>query len=210
MVMLPLASHANSLTVTNRSDLVSVTSTSFSYVVSVTGTNLSGDVATDVIGYFGSSDGGAVAALWGISTDLGTNALGILVTNTVYNTLPGKTYWFSCTGNSSSGAVWATSSGQGITMPGGATATGNPLALVPSGVSVTNVVMPVPNPATNITFNFAGLTGIDSNNVSACLSGIVSAVSNLVLSARTSNTQISNLNTQVGIINSNQHKSGMP
>jgi hypothetical protein len=160
IVALPILTQANTLVVTNRSDLASGTSTSLTYVVGVSVTNDVGADIPNLIGYFGSSDGGQVAAAWGLAVTLGTNSVGILVSNTVYGTLPQKTYWFSVTGNNLSGEVWAASSGTFVTPAGASGAdTGSSLSIVPSGPSVTNFAW------TGATTNFVGLAGLISNIV---------------------------------------------
>ena len=160
-VMLPLAGFANGLIITNRSDLASSNSNSLRFVVSITGTNPVGDVVSNLVGYVGSSDGGQVPAMWGLSYDLGTNVVGTVVTQAVYGILPSKTYWFSTSvSGSASGTVWASRSGQIVTADastGGAT--GNPLAIAATGASLTNVAWH------GATTNFAFLATLMSNVV---------------------------------------------
>ena len=163
MILAPALANANSLTLTNRSDLCSGTATSLTYVVEITGTNGVSDVVSNLTGYFGSSNGGIVPTRWGITTDLGTNVVGTLVSNTVYGTWPQRTYWFTCsTSGSLSGTVWATSSGTYVppagATPGTGSAYSNPYGFTPSGASVTNVGLPAATVYSNQTATAATAT----------------------------------------------------
>jgi hypothetical protein len=185
-----MAARANSLVVTNLSS--SVTDTSATMIVSCTATNTGGDVAPNEILYVGSTDGGTTAANWGLAIDLGTNAVGVLITNTLYSLREQKDYYWRVTGNSSSGTVWASSSSTFRTLPrGAATASG---ALKSPGASVTNIAW-----AASIT-NYAGAASdaFTSNLVSQLngwLAGLAPTLSNTV--------------NQVGGINSNLVRRGV-
>ena len=58
--------------------------------------------------YLGTTDAGTNATLWPLGFDLGTNAVS-LVTNTVYGLRALKDYYWTVSGSTVSGTVWASS-----------------------------------------------------------------------------------------------------
>ena len=76
----------------------------------------SGDGTVDVICYWGTNDGGTVAAKWMTTNDLGATTAPVILTDNVIGLTPLKTYYFRYCATNSIATTWATNTVQFTTL----------------------------------------------------------------------------------------------